>query len=224
MSQDNNVAAEIGDDDDLNIILDELIIDQDFNPWSEFRSSIAAVRSGSRSRSREGEGDDSLQTLFTRSSTIAIATTREEKLSADGQPYADTTLVAIVDVDIESLGNQKPIPIDEKQCQEVDDSESQGRFIAAEIDSSPSSDDWPIVFSSLTPGEQRDNRSWNTRLSRDKVYSRYYNPEQWELSEMTTIQKFLGIENSGTPCFVVSFYISFFNQNTMCTWLIFSYR
>ncbi|KAL7538282.1 hypothetical protein ACHAWF_006043 [Thalassiosira exigua] len=52
-----------------------------------------------------------------------------------------------------------------------------------------------VSFSSLTPAEKRELRTWNTRLTRDVVFSRYYFPQQWELREMDTLKKFLEIEN-----------------------------
>lgn len=56
----------------------------------------------------------------------------------------------------------------------------------------------------LSPAEQKDIQQWNARLAREQVFSRYYFPEQWELREMGTIQKFLNLENPNTTTFVVS--------------------
>lgn len=194
--QDDNSAAEI-DDDDLNI-LDELIIvvdDHDFNPWPDFRESDAVIRSRGR------EGDDSLQSLFAR--------LRSEKSSITDNTCTDTASVSLALAVVASSGVQEQsseMSTAEEQDQDVEVEDRLENNLVAETDASPSSDISNIVFSSLTPGEQRDNRSWNTRLSRDKVFSRYYHPEQWELSEMNAIQKFLGIESTDRPCSSVSLY------------------
>lgn len=45
----------------------------------------------------------------------------------------------------------------------------------------------------LTPNEKRDIRAWDRRLSREKIFSKYYYPEPWEAREMLTIQRFLSI-------------------------------
>jgi len=50
----------------------------------------------------------------------------------------------------------------------------------------------------LSPAEQKDIHQWNARLAREQVFSRYYFPEQWELRELGTIQKFLKLENPNT--------------------------
>lgn len=62
-----------------------------------------------------------------------------------------------------------------------------------------------VSFSVLTPGEQRDIRAWNIRMARETVFSRFYYPEQWELRELKTIEKFLELENPReAPWFFVS--------------------
>ena len=155
--QGDDSTAEIDDDDDDDLkILNELIIDQDLNPWSEFRASIAFV---SQSRG----GDDSLQSLFTQSSTISAKSSK-----------SPTACVVLVD---EKQLSEKTIA-DE---QEVVSNDIQGNAIVSEA----------VAFSKLTPMEQHDMQSWNNRLSREKVFSRYYNPKWWELSELKTIQKSL---------------------------------
>ncbi len=50
----------------------------------------------------------------------------------------------------------------------------------------------------LTPAERTDINQWSIRLDSEQVFSRYYFPEQWELKEMNTIQKFLKLENPNT--------------------------
>mmetsp|Transcript_2232 Transcript_2232/g.4061 ORF Transcript_2232/g.4061 Transcript_2232/m.4061 type:complete len:613 (-) Transcript_2232:78-1916(-) len=50
----------------------------------------------------------------------------------------------------------------------------------------------------LSPAEQKDIQQWNVRLGREQVFSRYYFPEQWELRELGTIQKFLKLEKPNT--------------------------
>lgn len=49
---------------------------------------------------------------------------------------------------------------------------------------------------SLTATEKREIRAWERRLTRDQVFSRYYCPEQWEVREMNTIEKFLSLDSS----------------------------
>ncbi len=171
MAIDFNVASKIDNDDDDELkILSELIIDQDLNPWSEFRASIAIVSQS------KGGGDDSLQSLFTRLSTISA------KLS-----NAPTACVV--------LG-------DEKQLSEISIADEQ---VVVSNNDIQGNDTVSEVKCALTPMEQRDMQSWNDRLSREKVFSRYYNPERWELSELETIQKLLGVENTETPRFFVSY-------------------
>jgi hypothetical protein len=64
----------------------------------------------------------------------------------------------------------------------------------------------------LSPEEQKDIHQWNARLAREQVFSRYYFPEQWELRELSTIQKFLKLENPNTAHgFTVSISIVVFN-------------
>lgn len=58
----------------------------------------------------------------------------------------------------------------------------------------------------LSPAEEKDINQWNKRLGRDQVFSRYYWPEQWELREMNTIQKFLKLENPNTSQSMVSIF------------------
>ena len=59
-------------------------------------------------------------------------------------------------------------------------------------------------FKQLSPAEQKDIQQWNARLAREQVFSRYYFPEHWELREMSTIQKFLKLENpNSSPGFMV---------------------
>lgn len=162
----------------------EFIIDQDFDPWSEFRASIALI---TQSRSR---GDDSLQSLFTRLSSISTRSRSSKALNAD--PIC--TSIACV-------------ALDDSDLRQSSDHCSQENDIVSEVDSATSKNSRSVIFSKLSPGEQRDIRSWNVRLSRDKVFSRYYCPEQWEQSEMKTIQKFLGLENNDASRFSVSFYL-----------------
>ncbi len=56
----------------------------------------------------------------------------------------------------------------------------------------------------LSPAEEKDINQWNARLGREQVFSRYYFPEQWELREMNTIQKFLKLENPNISQSMVS--------------------
>ena len=58
----------------------------------------------------------------------------------------------------------------------------------------------------LSPAEQKDIQQWNVRLGREQVFSRYYFPEQWELRELGTIQKFLKLEKPNTSHLMVSIY------------------
>ena len=60
----------------------------------------------------------------------------------------------------------------------------------------------------LSPAEQKDIHQWNVRLGREQVFSRYYFPEQWELKELSTIQKFLKLENPNTSHAMVSIKLS----------------
>lgn len=53
-----------------------------------------------------------------------------------------------------------------------------------------------VPFPELTPGERRDLRGWNLRLSREPVFSRYYFPEKWEQREMETLRGFLELVES----------------------------
>mmetsp|Transcript_6123 Transcript_6123/g.8926 ORF Transcript_6123/g.8926 Transcript_6123/m.8926 type:complete len:446 (+) Transcript_6123:247-1584(+) len=50
----------------------------------------------------------------------------------------------------------------------------------------------------LSPAEEKEINQWNVRLGREQVFSRYYFPEQWELREMNTVQKFLKLEKPNT--------------------------
>lgn len=63
------------------------------------------------------------------------------------------------------------------------------------LTSSAYSDTLSVSFSRLTPEEKRGIRAWNIRLSKETVFSRYYFPEQWELRELKTIEKFLQLED-----------------------------
>jgi hypothetical protein len=89
------------------------------------------------------------------------------------------------------------ISIDEN---EFNDSEEDDTFDV----SGSRSDGNHVSYSSLTPGEQRDIRAWNIRLSRDTVFSRYYYPEHWELRELKTIENFLDLINHEAQCLYVS--------------------
>ena len=89
------------------------------------------------------------------------------------------------------------------------DSEEDDTFDYA---SGSGSDSNYVSFSSLTPGERRDIRAWNIRLSRGTVFSRYYFPEQWELRELKTIENFLDLIKHEGQCLYVSFI-----QQYLCT-------
>lgn len=52
-----------------------------------------------------------------------------------------------------------------------------------------------VSFPKLTAFEQRDIRTWDIRISRDTVFSRYYFPELWELRELETLKDFFELEN-----------------------------
>mmetsp|Transcript_50356 Transcript_50356/g.107241 ORF Transcript_50356/g.107241 Transcript_50356/m.107241 type:complete len:616 (+) Transcript_50356:155-2002(+) len=81
---------------------------------------------------------------------------------------------------------------EQSRCQR-DSDESKEKDSSHEIDSGDRS--LSVSFSALTSGEKREIRSWNIRLSRETVFSRYYFPEQWELREMKTVVEFLELEN-----------------------------
>lgn len=125
---------------------------------------------------------ESLESLFSRSS-IAYKTTREASEIFEGS-------ISIAEGDF-------------------NDSEEDDTFDYA---SGSDSDSNYVSFSSLTPGERRDIRAWNIRLSRGTVFSRYYFPEQWELRELKTIENFLDLINHEVQCLYVSFI-----QQYLCT-------
>ena len=65
---------------------------------------------------------------------------------------------------------------------------------ANDIGSSCSSEISEVLFdTNLTTNEKRDIRAWDRRLSREKIFSKYYYPEPWEAREIVTIQRFLSI-------------------------------
>jgi hypothetical protein len=63
--------------------------------------------------------------------------------------------------------------------------------------------------SSISPGELRDIRAWNKRLSRETAFSRYYFPEHWELRELKTIANFLDLKDHEAR----GLYVSCMRQN-----------
>jgi hypothetical protein len=83
---------------------------------------------------------------------------------------------------------------------DFDDSEENDTF----EDSGSGSSGYHVSFSSLTPGEQRDIRAWNIRLSRETVFSRYYFPEIWEQRELKAIANFLDLNDNEARCLYVS--------------------
>lgn len=118
---------------------------------------------------------DSLASLFSRSSIVYKATREASEISEVSISIAED---------------------------DVNDNEEDDTFDYA---SGSGSDGNHVSFSSLSPGERRDIRAWNIRLSRDTVFSRYYFPEQWELRELKTIEKFLDLINNEVQCMYVSF-------------------
>lgn len=65
---------------------------------------------------------------------------------------------------------------------------------SSNIDASDNGSSCNVSFdTNLTPNEKRDIRAWDRRLSREKIFSKYYYPEPWEAREMLTIQRFLSI-------------------------------
>mmetsp|Transcript_11818 Transcript_11818/g.25916 ORF Transcript_11818/g.25916 Transcript_11818/m.25916 type:complete len:605 (-) Transcript_11818:1148-2962(-) len=173
MSKKPQCQAAADDDDDSSIeddlkILNEMNIDEDFNAWSEFRNSLAGGRR------------ESLESLMSRS-MVSISNT----------DHSAASITPVV------LGVQNKFSASEKSIAECDIDESKGKDSSG-IDSELShSDHAPldVSFSTLTPGEIRDIRAWNIRLSREIVFSRYYVPEQWELRELKSIETFLELEN-----------------------------
>ena len=75
---------------------------------------------------------------------------------------------------------------------DADDSEKDDNF---KEDSEFGSSCNNVSFSSISPGELRDIRAWNIRLSREIAFSRYYFPEQWEQRELKTIANFLDLND-----------------------------
>jgi len=142
---DDDSAAEI--ENDL-LILKAMDIENDFNVWSDFRSSLYPKKR------------ESLESLFSRSSLISKQLSSKELLG-----FSESS----IDID------------------DFEESEESDNFEVSRTGSDS------VSFSSLSPGEQRDIRAWNIRLSRGTVFSRYYFPEPWELKELKTIENFLDL-------------------------------
>lgn len=136
---DDDSAASLANDLKM---LSEMNIDQDFNVWSEFRSSFA-VAQGKR---------ESLQSL-SRSSRIS----RGSKASIGHSTGSRTSTTPVV------LGVQNKFNASEKSIDHLEESKH------SDLSHSDHGHDEPVLdvsFSTLTPGEVRDIRAWNTRLSR----------------------------------------------------------
>lgn len=196
-ASDDDSAAEI--ENDLKILAD-MNIDQDFNVWSDFRNSIA-VR-GKR---------ESLDSTFSGKLSSSM---RSIGNTGHSDSATSTTPVRVL-----GMPNNK-FQLSQKSIAESDLGESTGRSIGSSefasselsISAHPHDTSLDVSFSALTQGEMRDIRAWNLRIARDTVFSRYYFPEQWELRELKTIEKFLELENPHEcPWFMVSiFFCTFF--------------
>ena len=157
-------------DDDLMKDLAKMDIDGDFNcwygAWSDFRANIA---SGGETRM----GRDSLQSLREKSMRVSAhlrSTSSRNDVSGD-------EIFGLDGIEKYDCGDE---PEDAPSDNTDDDTDQ----------------DQPLeVLFSLTPGEYRDIRAWNARLSREVVFSRYYFPEQWELRELKTLVTFLELED-----------------------------
>eukprot|EP00578_Thalassiosira_sp_NH16_P013609 CAMPEP_0181113522 /NCGR_PEP_ID=MMETSP1071-20121207/20392_1 /TAXON_ID=35127 /ORGANISM="Thalassiosira sp., Strain NH16" /LENGTH=516 /DNA_ID=CAMNT_0023197565 /DNA_START=216 /DNA_END=1763 /DNA_ORIENTATION=- len=155
--QDRGVDDSI--DNDLKF-LREMNIDNDFNAWSEFRSSIAV----------RGKSGESLDSFVSRGlSKKSIGNTDHSSTSTSTTP--NKFLMSEKSITESNLGEDSEPHTD--NVQQLD-----------------------VSFSTLTPGEMRDIRAWNIRMARETVFSRYYFPEQWEIREMKTLEKFLEVGNS----------------------------
>ena len=84
--------------------------------------------------------------------------------------------------------------VDEVKGKEDNDNTDGGK-IGASRPSAHGNGPLDVPFSNLTPGEKRDLRAWNTRLSREVSFSRYYFPDPWELRELKALQTFLELED-----------------------------
>ena len=90
--------------------------------------------------------------------------------------------------------NMSSLSLDGVDGDDVDDSEKNDN-LNKDGDSGFGSSCNNVSFSSLSPGELRDIRAWNMRLSRETIFNRYYFPEQWEQKELKTIGHILDLSD-----------------------------
>ena len=208
------IADDESVEDDL-AILNNMNIDEDFNIWEDFRASVAVKKQR-----------ESIESVFSRSSISrqigdSISSSNKDISSIDiGDSSRSTSAVVMglynnkkdkfeasefsiaeIEVDIDTSDRSGDKQVSSPTAAEEKNKATAGGGALSTVnenekkDASPSLD---ISFSTLTAGERQDIRSWNTRLHRDTVFSRYYFPEQWELRELKTIEKFLELDIKNT--------------------------
>lgn len=172
MPQDHRRSTVESINDDLEI-LNNMNIDEDFNIWNDFRASVAVKKKRESIESVFSKRSSSKSKVSTpgdigdsHSSTSAVVLgVREKKFEASE--------ISIAEINISGKG--------EEEC--GDDEKPHGGDNSLDVS-----------FSTLTAGERRDLRQWEARLGRETVFSRYYFPEQWEMRELSTVQKFLELD------------------------------
>ncbi|KAL9183458.1 hypothetical protein ACHAXT_004314 [Thalassiosira profunda] len=170
-AQDPDAAASDDDDsvaEDLKI-LSEMNIDEDFNVWGDFRNSFAV----------KGQRDSLASLISSRSSGVSSASKTSATPAVPGvqnkwEPHEKSITENDLIVDFGALEKEEDAPRDAEDDGEGATETAQDSAPIEQGDDRGESLD--VSFSRLTPGEQRDIRAWNLRLSRDTVFSRYYFP------------------------------------------------